>query len=51
MLEHGDEVLLAAVGEPILDMYKVVEFRYEMLVVGYTEERFADQTTELPMKR
>ncbi len=51
VLEHGDDVLLASIGEPILNMYKVVEFRYETLVIGYTEERFADQTTELPLKR
>ncbi len=51
VLEEGEEVLLAAIGEVIQDQYKVVEFRYETLVIGYTAERWADETTELKMKK
>jgi len=51
VLEQGDEVLLAAIGEVIEEQYKVVDFKYEMLVIGYTAERWAGKTTELPMKR
>ena len=51
VLEHGEEVLLAAIGEVIQEQYKVVDFKYEALVIGYTAERWADATTELKMKR
>jgi hypothetical protein len=51
VLEQGDEVLLAAIGEVIEEQYKVVDFKYETLVIGYTAERWAGKTTELPMKR
>ena len=43
--------MLASIGETIQNQYMVVDFKYEMLVVGYTSERWADQTTEIPMKR
>lgn len=51
VLERGDEVLLAGIGEVIEEQYKVVDFKYEMLIIGYTAEKWADKTTELPMKR
>jgi len=51
VLERGDEVLLAGIGEVIEEQYKVVDFKYEMLVIGYTAEKWAGKTTELPMKR
>jgi len=51
VLEQGEEILLAGIGEVIQERYTVVDFKYEMLVIGYTSERWADQTTELPMKR
>ena len=51
VLEQDDEVLLAAIGEEIDTMFKVVDFKYETLVLGYTSERWADKTTDLPMKR
>jgi len=51
VLEHGDEILLAGIGETLQSQYKVVDFKYETLVIGYTAEKWADQTTELPMKR
>jgi len=51
VLEKGDEILLAAVGEVIEGHYKLVDFKYETLIIGYTSERWAGETTELPMKR
>lgn len=51
VLEQGEEVLLASIGEVIQEHYKVVDFKYEALVIGYTAERWADETTELKMKR
>lgn len=51
VLERGDEVLLAGIGEVIEEQYKVVDFKYEMLIIGYTAEKWAGKTTELPMKR
>ena len=51
VLEKGDEILLAAVGEVIEGHYKLVDFKYEALIIGYTSERWAGETTELPMKR
>jgi hypothetical protein len=51
VLEQGEEVLLAAIGEVIQEQYMVVDFKYEMLVIGYTSEQWAGKTTDLPMKR
>jgi hypothetical protein len=51
VLEQGQEILLASIGEVIQEQYTVVDFKYEMLVIGYTDERWGDQTTDLPMKR
>jgi len=51
VLEQGEEVLLATIGETVGKQFKVVDFKYEMLVIGYTEERWAGKTTDLPMKR
>jgi hypothetical protein len=51
VLEQGEEVILAQIGEIVDKQYKVLEFKYEMLVIGYTAERWADETYELPMKR
>jgi hypothetical protein len=39
------------VGEEIDKEFKVVDFKYETLVVGYTSKRWADKTADLPMKR
>ena len=50
VLEKGDTVLLASVGEILERQFKVLEFKYEILVLGYTADRWAGETTELPMK-
>ena len=51
VLAKGEEVILASLGETVDKQFTIREFRYEMLVIGYTQERWADETHELPMKR
>ena len=51
VLEQGDEVILAALGEVVQDRFTIAGFEYETLIIGFTEERFKNETTELPMKR
>ena len=51
VLECGDEVVLAAKGEVFEKQFKVLDFKYEMLEVGYTAEKWAEKSTELAMKR
>ena len=51
VLEKGDEVVLAQMGEIVDEQFLIAGFEYETLVIGYTSERFKEKTTELPMKR
>ena len=50
VFEQGEEILIAGAGEILNDQFKVVEFKYEAVVMGYTDKRFSDQTTELKQK-
>jgi len=47
----GTDLMLARVGEVVQEEFKVVEFKYEAVVMGYTDDRFADMTTELTWNR
>ncbi len=47
----GEELLLARMGETVQTEFKVVEFGYETVVMGYTDSRFAGQTAELNWNR
>lgn len=51
VFEQGEEILVARAGEVLNDQFRVVEFKYEAVVMGYTDKRFSDKTTELKMKR
>jgi hypothetical protein len=51
VLQDGEELLLARRGEPLRGSFKVVEIRYESVVMGYTDPRFEDRTREIPMGR
>jgi hypothetical protein len=51
VLEQGESVVLAELGDVVDKKYKILEFKYEMLLLGYTDARWADETHELPMKR
>ncbi len=51
VFEQGDgEMMLARAGETVRKHFRVVRFGYEAVVMGYTDERFKDRTTELPMR-
>ena len=43
----GEALILARVGEVIEGQFKVVDFGYDSVVMGFTDERFRDQTVEL----
>jgi hypothetical protein len=47
----GEDVLLAQVGEVVDERYRLLEFGYETVVLGYTEERFGDKTTEVKLRQ
>ena len=51
VLEKGEQVLLAEIGEVVEKQFVVRSFKYEILVLGFTAERWKDETHELPMKR
>jgi len=44
---EGEEMILARVGDVVQQHFRLKEFKYEVVVLGYTDERFRDQTTEL----
>jgi hypothetical protein len=46
-----EEILLARAGEVVERKFRLLEFKYEAVVMGYTDERFKDKTTELIQKR
>ena len=51
VFEKGEELEQARVGEVILEQFRLLEFKYEAVVIGYVDERFRDQSTELKMSR
>jgi hypothetical protein len=51
VFEKGQELELVRVGEIVQKDFRLVDFKYEGVVIGYVDERFADQTTELRMSR
>jgi len=50
VFEDGQDLLLARAGEVVKQQFRVLDFGYETVVMGYTDERFANQTQELPQK-
>jgi hypothetical protein len=50
VFEDGQDVMLARAGDVVKDQFRVVEFGYEAIVMGYVDERFKDQTSELRQK-
>jgi hypothetical protein len=50
VFEDGQDLLLARAGEIVREQFRVVDFGYETIVMGYVDERFKDQTTELRQK-
>jgi len=51
VFEDGDEIFIARGGEVVRDQFRVVEFQHEKIVMGYTDERFVNETTELDQKK
>jgi hypothetical protein len=50
VFQEGEELLLARRGEPLQDLFRVVDIRYESVVMGFTDPEFKSRTRELPMK-
>ena len=44
---EGEELLLARIGDVIQKQFKLVDFGYETVVMGYTDDTFKDETKEL----
>jgi len=51
VFEDGEEIVLGRSGDVVFDQFRVVEFRYQKIVMGYVDEQFADQTTELKQRK
>jgi hypothetical protein len=49
VFQEGDELHLARKGEALKEDFKVVDIRYESVVMGYTAAEFETRTRELPM--
>ncbi len=49
VLEDGDELIPVKKGDVIKGQFKVVDIRYETVVMGYTRPEFQDQTREISM--
>jgi hypothetical protein len=47
--EDGEEVLVAKQGDIVKGQFRVVEIRYESVVMGYTNPQFRNETRELAM--
>jgi hypothetical protein len=50
VFEDGNQVTLARAGDVVKDHFRVVEFGFEAVVMGYVDERFKDQTSEIRQK-
>jgi hypothetical protein len=48
--EETEAPLLARVGDVVREDFRLIEFRYESVIFGYTDERFAGRTAELAME-
>lgn len=49
VFQEGEALFLARTGELLQDTFKVVEIRYESVLMGYTDPEFEARTRELPM--
>jgi len=50
VFEDGKELVVARAGDVVKNQFRVIEFGYETVVMGYTDDRFSDKTTELKQK-
>ncbi len=49
VFEDDKELFLAKSGEVLLEKFRVVEIRYETVVMGFTDQKWLDRTRELTM--
>ena len=49
--KEEDPMILARTGEVVHHDFIIVEFKYETVVLGYTDKEFEGQTTELQIKK
>ena len=47
----GEDMLLARVGDVVQDHFRILEFKYEVIVMGFTDNKFRGETTELGVKQ
>lgn len=50
IFEDGEEIMLARVGEVVQSRFRVVDFKFQTVVLGYEEDRYKGRTTELKMR-
>jgi len=51
VFEQNGQIMVHRIDEVIQDEFILKEFKHEAVVMGYTDERFKDQTTELQQKK
>jgi hypothetical protein len=51
VFEQGEEMMLARAGEVVEEDFRLIEFKYESVVMGYVDTKYRDMTTELNMAR
>ncbi len=51
VFENGNEMLLARKGEVVAKEFKVVDIKYDTIVMGFVRPEFEGQTRELAMMR
>jgi hypothetical protein len=47
----GDDMLLAREGEVVKEQFKVLDFKYESILMGYTDPLFESKTTEVSQEQ
>ena len=45
----GDEILQAQSGDVLMEKFRLVEIRYETVVMGFTDQKWLDRTRELTL--
>lgn len=50
VFSSGEDILLAQVGDVVQEQFRLLEFRYEAVVMGYEDAPHKGKTTELKMR-
>lgn len=51
VFEEAGDLMLAKIGETVREQFKVVDIKYDSVVMGYKKKEFEGMTKELPMAR